>query len=178
VEDGAHLVLVGLPGSGKSTCGRLAAAKLACPFIDLDERIELLAGTTIAAVFHAEGEVAFRRLEHLVTRQIATEPRAIVATGGGWIESPANAGALRPTARRVYLRISPQGAAVRLGAAGSAIRPLLSGTDPAAEIAQLLARRMVLYEAAECTIDVEGVSPQQVAEWLVELALRPVGPLG
>lgn len=172
-----HLVLVGLPGAGKTVCGELLAARLGRPFVDLDREIERLAGRSVTAIFDQLGEAAFRDLETKATQALGTLPPAIVAPGGGWIERPANREIARDACRLVYLRVSPGTALRRLGDQ-TASRPLLAGGDPAANIATIFDRRGPLYMTADAELDTEVLSPEEVVDRLVLLALRWRGPLG
>lgn len=80
---GKHLILVGLPGSGKSTVGNRLAELLSLPFTDLDEAIQAKVGQTIPQYFASHGEAAFRAAESAVLRQALERPSQIIATGGG-----------------------------------------------------------------------------------------------
>jgi shikimate kinase len=172
-----HLFLVGLPGAGKSTCARLLASALGRPAIDLDEEIERRAGLAVAEIFARHGEPHFRSLEHAATVDLVEGPPAVFAPGGGWIENPENVAAARRAGRTVYLAVSPARALDRL-AGGRERRPLLRGPSPAATIAELHARRHPLYARSDAVINTEDFNPQQVTEYLVDLALRWGSPIG
>jgi shikimate kinase len=163
-----HLILVGLPGAGKTTTGRLAAERLGRPFLDFDEEIQRREGATVAELFAARGEQGFRALERALTEELASHPPMVLAPGGGWLTSPGVAALLRPPGRIIHLRVSPAAALARLR--GSTDRPLLQVTDPAAAMAQLYERRRGLYEAADAVLDAEVVTPQELALQIVELA--------
>jgi shikimate kinase len=78
------IFLVGMPGSGKSTIGRLLASQLQMPFIDLDLVIEAMASKSVAAIFKGQGEDQFRELETQALRQVIAENSSgVIATGGG-----------------------------------------------------------------------------------------------
>ncbi len=165
------LVLLGLPGAGKSTVGPLVAERLGWRFVDLDRRIELEAGTTIAAIFAREGEAGFRERERRATREVGreTDTGVVLAPGGGWIEDRANFDALGAMVRSVYLRVSVDVALARIGASKE-VRPLLGGADPGARLRELLARREPLYLRADHTVSVESMSQAEVATSIVALA--------
>lgn len=78
-----NLVIVGMPGAGKSSLGRLAARDLDMPLVDLDEEIVRAAGQTIPHIFEAEGEAGFRRREAEALRQAALKGGQVIVTGGG-----------------------------------------------------------------------------------------------
>jgi len=89
-----HVVLIGLPGSGKSTVGRLVAERLGAAFVDIDAIIERREGRPIALIFAEKGEAAFREMERKeMETTLAAEP-AVIAPGGGWAAQSA-----RSTAR-------------------------------------------------------------------------------
>jgi shikimate kinase len=159
-----HLVLVGLMGSGKSTVGRIVAARLHRPFYDSDEMVEARTGRTVREIFESDGEAAYRPLETdaLLDALASSEP-AVIAAAGGVVLAPVNRAALRERAGRVvWLRASPEllvGRAMRQDH-----RPLLDG-DPEAMLARMAADRQDLYaEVADEIIDIDELTPEQVAE--------------
>lgn len=170
-------MLVGLPGAGKSVCGELLAERLGRSFLDLDREIERMAGRTIPEIFAHSGEGTFRDLETEATRSLSGLPPAVVAPGGGWIEREANRALASGSCRVVFLRVSPATALARL-AGGMASRPLLAGGDAAVKIAAILDRRSPLYQTADAELDTEVLSPSEVVDQLVRLALRWGGPVG
>jgi len=169
----AHVVLVGLPGAGKSTHGRHAARHLRRPFIDLDRRVAQLTGESVRRIFQLRGEPAFRKLERQATAALALEPAAIVAPGGGWIMDPENVALIRPGAIIVWLRVSPVVAVQRMGARVR-LRPLLAGADPVVALEALLERRAANYATADAVIDTEVLDWHGVVKAIAALAM-PVG---
>jgi len=163
-----HIVLVGLPGSGKTTVGRLVAGRLGAPFVDLDEAIERRAGRTISQLFAEEGEARFRTLEREeMSRVLAGEP-AVVAPGGGWAAQPGNLDQAGGRAFIVYLATSPELAAERARHAPQT-RPLLAGAD-VERMRELLALRRAFYERSDAVVRAEALAPVEVAALVVELA--------
>jgi len=139
------MLLIGPMGAGKSTVGRLLAARLAFPFVDLDEAIVVRAGKTIPAIFAEEGEIAFRRLEsQLLAEQVGSQ--AVVATGGGAVLTEGNRLLLKAHPPVIWLDAPPEVLALRI--AGDLNRPLLNGVDPLQKARELDAIRRPLY--AEC----------------------------
>lgn len=161
------LVLVGLPGSGKSTAGALAAADLGVPFVDLDVAIEAEAGKSVPRIFAEDGEPAFRATESRLGQQYLSGPPCVLAPGGGFILGAANRERLG-AALVVYLQVSPSEAARRLGPVPD--RPLLAGYVPALRLRQLLERRESLYREAGQAVMTDGRSPREVADLVVMLA--------
>ncbi len=165
----AHLILIGLPGAGKSTHGRRAAKQLRRPFIDLDRRIAHLAGRSVPQIFRDDGEVAFRSLERKATAALAIEPASIVAPGGGWMLDPGNVELVKPAAIIIWLQVSPVTAAARMGVRVRQ-RPLLSNGNPVEKLEQLLQRRTPRYAAADAAIDTEVLDWQGVVDAIAALA--------
>lgn len=164
-----HIVLVGLPGAGKSTVGRTVAKRLHRPFLDFDAEIERREGQSVARLFAGLGEPAFRALEVALTRELAAAPPMVLAPGGGWVTSPGVMELIRPPARIVHLRVSPAEALRRLSRA-RVVRPLLQGENPVARLQRLWENRAHLYALADLEIDVERVDSQRVISSIVELA--------
>src|SRR5216684_1054846 len=93
-----HLILVGLPGAGKTTVGRAVAAKLGRSFVDFDEEIERREGMPITQIFGAKGEHCFCALEVRLWKELAKTSWMIVALGGVWITHPEVVGLVRTPA--------------------------------------------------------------------------------
>ena len=153
--------------------GRLVAAALDAPFVDLDEEVERRARKSVARIFAEDGEAAFRALEAEVGEACLGGPAGVIATGGGFVSK----GVARTTARTagllVYLETDPSEAARRLG--GAAGRPLLEGGEPTALVASLLAVREPLYRGSECTVPTTGRSAAEVSRAVVSLARARAG---
>ncbi|HVV15690.1 MAG TPA: shikimate kinase [Polyangia bacterium] len=159
----APIFLVGFMGSGKTTVGRLLAARLGWSFADLDDRIVRAAGLPIPEIFAREGEPAFRRRETDALRAAAAERRIVVATGGGAACREENLDTMRAAGRVVALGVSPREAVRRAGAASG--RPLLDGAaDPLANAAALLAAREPFYARADVRVETDGRPPARIAE--------------
>jgi shikimate kinase len=154
------VVIVGAPGSGKTTIGRIIAARLGKPFIDVDQRIEHLAGKPIREIFVEEGEPWFRRVEAEQTIA-ALDADAVVSLGGGAVATEAIRTALAGHTV-VWLKVSVQSASRRVGITAS--RPLLYG-DVRSRLQKLLAERTPWYEeVATITVDTDHVGPDEVAD--------------
>lgn len=166
-----HVVLVGLPGSGKTTVGQGVATALGRPFLDLDHEIERREGVAVSQIFAERGEYAFRQLERALTEELKDVGGMILSPGGGWIASPENILLLRPPARFIYLRVRVETAMKRLGPE-RATRPLLVRPDPLGELRRLFEMRKAAYEGADQTVDTERLTVQQVIDTVAELVRR------
>ena len=164
-----HLILVGLPGSGKSTVGQAVASETGRTFLDLDQEIERREGRSITQIFGENGEPYFRKRERQVTEELALVGNMVVAPGGGWMTVPDVVALVRPPSQIVYLRVRPETALRRLGPMRMA-RPLLSRPDPLAELKRLFDERRAFYETADKVVDTELISLQRVIEKVIELA--------
>ncbi len=172
-----HLVLVGLPGAGKSTIGRAVSKRVRRPFLDFDAEIERRSGMSVAELFRTRGESLFRELEVELTKGLVSSEPMVLAPGGGWITNAGVVELLRPPGRMVHLRISPSEALRRLARARVA-RPLLSVPDPAGVMDGLWQARAHLYEQADLEIDVEVNGSQRVIDLIVSLAHDLTARLG
>jgi 3-dehydroquinate synthetase/shikimate kinase len=146
------IVLVGLPGSGKSVIGKRLAGRHRATFVDLDERIESTAGREIAAIFAEDGEPAFRALEREAIAALGPpdpDPsvRRVIATGGGAVVDPRNRWALYRGRAAVWLDGRPEVLAQRLRRSPH-VRPLVATRDPIGALRDLAAKREPFYAAA------------------------------
>jgi 3-dehydroquinate synthase len=146
------LVLVGLPGSGKSVVGKRLASRHGATFLDLDEAIERDAGRTIPEIFAEDGEAAFREREHQAVRAVGgPDPdarlRRVIATGGGTPVDPRNRWLLFRGRVPVWLDSRPEVLAQRLRRSRN-VRPLIAGRDPIATLRGLSSNRERFYAAA------------------------------
>ncbi len=166
---GTSVILVGFMGTGKSTVGRLLAARLGRPFVDTDAEIARRAGMSVDEVFRRQGEAAFRRLEAEVVGEVASGSGLVVATGGGVLLRPENRRRLEESGFLVLLRATPEVLAARLEAAGLAGRPLLAGGPLPRRVAELLEERRGVYQSVDVQVDTTGRSPEEVADLVVRL---------
>jgi len=146
------IVLVGLPGSGKSAVGRRLAHRHGATFVDLDEAIEKAAGRSIPQIFEDRGEDGFRAIERQAVADLGQpDPdaaiRTVVATGGGAVVDPRNRWALYRHRLPVWLDVRPEVLAQRLRRSPN-VRPLIQGRDPMGAIRDLARDREPYYAAA------------------------------
>lgn len=140
----ASVVLVGLPGAGKTTVGRQLARRLKLPFVDSDQVIEDELGCSIREYFAREGEEAFRNVEQDVINELTLrKDDHVLSTGGGAVLRPINRQHLHQRTRVVYLRSYPEELFRRLKHDTS--RPLLQVADPMAKLRELFEARDPLY---------------------------------
>ena len=172
------IVLVGLPGSGKSTVGRALARRLGLVCVDSDHEIERRLGCSIAAYFADRGEAAFRDLEEAVIDELSQRQGLVLSTGGGAVLRQANRQRLHERGTVIYLRSSPEQLYRRLR--HDTKRPLLQGGDPLQKLRSLHAERDPLYrECAHYVIDTHGATlPMLVNRVLMQLELMPPAAAG
>ena len=166
-------VLVGLPGSGKSTIGRRLSKALGVSLLDTDVAIEQRTGRTIADIFAADGEQEFRRIEEGVVRAALAEHDGVVSLGGGAVTSPGVREALAGHTV-IYLEINAAEGVRRTG--GNTVRPLLAGPDRAAKFRDLMAKRVPLYRrVATMRVDTNRRNPGAVVRHIVSRLQAPAG---
>jgi shikimate kinase len=154
-------VLVGPPGSGKSTVARELAARLGVTARDTDADVEATAGRAIADIFVDEGETAFRELERRAVEQALATHDGVLALGGGAVLDPRTE-ALLAEHRVVFLDVKIADAARRIGF--NRERPLLLG-NPRARWTQLMNDRRPIYErVAAVRVETDGRTPAEVAD--------------
>jgi shikimate kinase len=160
------LVLVGPPGSGKSTIGRLVADKSGVAFRDTDTDIEATAGKTVSDIFIEDGEARFRELEAEAVSAALQEHDGVLALGGGAVINADTRQQLQ-THRVVFLDVGLAAASERVGFSQS--RPLLV-VNPRAELKRLMTERRPHYEAvATATVATDDRSPEDVAAEILGL---------
>jgi shikimate kinase len=153
-------VLVGLPGSGKSTIGRRLAKALGVGLLDTDAAIEQQTGRSIADIFATDGEPEFRRIEEQVVRAALADHDGVLSLGGGAVTSPGVCDALAGHTV-IYLEIGAREGVRRTG--GTAVRPLLAGPDRAEKYRDLMAQRVPLYRrVATIRVDTNRRNPGAV----------------
>ena len=154
-----NIVLIGMPGCGKSTIGRLLSQALNRPLVDVDEEIVRLASKSIPQIFSEDGEEAFREWETRALEHLGKQSGLIIATGGGCVTRSRNYPLLHQNGIILWL----QRELTKLPTDG---RPL-SQTN---KLADLYALRKPLYEAfADCSIDNNGSSRQTISAILAKL---------
>ena len=151
------IVLIGMMGSGKSSVGDALARRLGRTLVDVDLLIEAAAGRSVAQIFADEGEASFRTWERAAILEATAVPGAVIACGGGAVLDPDNVAALRAAGMVVWLQVSPEVAALRLGSdEGRPVLRAMSG-ELAERLRTLIARRAEAYTAAaDRVVDADG----------------------
>ncbi|MBB5020862.1 shikimate kinase [Desulfurispira natronophila] len=162
-----HIVLTGFMGSGKSTVGRLVAQKLGCRFVDIDDVIEKHAGMTIMEIFNKHGEIYFRDLESAAVRQVLDSSPSVIATGGGTLMRNSNLTELKKRGVLFYLSAQPSVLHERVGLSNN--RPLVKEHPGLDEFSELLASRVPFYRKSDHIIEVDHVSPIEVADCIIDM---------
>lgn len=169
-----RIALVGLRGAGKSTLGRRLALALEAPFIELDRRIEELAGMPLAEVFDLHGTDGFHHLEGEALESVLREGgRLVLATGGSIVRSTRNYDRLLTTCRTVWLSATPREHFQRVLDQGDR-RPMRDRPRAREELAALLEERRPQYERCELCLSTSGRSVEDVLAELLRSLGQPV----
>ena len=144
-----NIVLVGMPGCGKSTVGKALAKRLSRPFFDADQEIVKRAGKSIPEIFQTEGEAGFRKIETEVLFDLCRQSGAVIATGGGAVTVPKNHGILRQNSLVVFINRD-------IAVLPTNGRPLSEQND----LHEMFRQRLPLYRAV-CDYEVDGNSEIQ-----------------
>jgi len=162
-----NIVLMGFMGTGKTTVGRMLAAKLGLRFVDMDAIIEERQGKPISRIFAEEGEPHFRALERALVQELSAQDGLVVATGGGVVLNRQNIDDYSRTGLVVCLSAAPGTILARV--AQETHRPLLEGDEKARRIVTLLESRRALYASIPHQIDTNALTAEQVTAAIVKL---------
>lgn len=168
-----HLVLIGLPGAGKSTVGKLVAERLHTGYVDIDTILIRKEGKPITMIFAEKGEQAFREMERKEVQTALEHEPAVIVPGGGWAAQPGQLDGAKHRGYFVYLKARAEVAAGR--AVPSGTRPLLSGDDPVAQMRTLYEERDPYYAKADATVLTEAKPAEKVADEVLRLAQTNAG---
>jgi shikimate kinase len=164
----SRIVLTGFMGSGKSTVGPLVAQRLGWKFIDVDDVIEIEAGSSIASLFASEGEVAFRDREHATIARLTANYEMVMALGGGAIERPETRNLLLAASDTLLVHLEVELATTLARCQGTEdARPVLADQ---ANLERRYQRRLPLYRTAHVSITVDTLTPEQVADEILRKA--------
>jgi len=158
------IVLVGVPGAGKTTVGKLLAKNLGVDFFDSDQVIESRAGKSVSDIFTQDGEPAFRKLEHDVIVELLDSNNVVLALGGGSLGNDETRAKVKD-ATTVWLVAGLAQAVDRVGMNRN--RPLLLG-NVRGQLADLMAAREPFYkEVAAIAVDTSKLIPSEVVTEIV-----------
>jgi shikimate kinase len=161
------IIIIGYRAAGKSTVGRLLAAKLKIPFRDSDLLVEESMGMPIKEIVSGHGWDFFREKEKEAIIKLSVKGACVVATGGGVILAPENIALLKRLGLVIWINAPLQDIVDRLNEDGqtAATRPQFTAGSLVQETIAVLEQRIPLYEkAADFSLDTAGKSAPQVAE--------------
>lgn len=160
-----NIVLVGIPGSGKTTVGSLLAKHLGRKFYDSDQVIELRTSKSVPEIFTNDGESTFRQLEAETIQELLANDHAVISLGGGALKNEAT----RESTKNQYVIWLTAGLAETVNRIGlNRNRPLLLG-NVRGQLSTLMQEREPLYrEVATLTIDTSDLSPEEVVNRIIE----------
>jgi shikimate kinase len=164
-----NIVLIGYRGTGKTVVGELLAERLGMTYMGMDAQIVKKAGMSIPEIVEKSGWPGFRDMESQVARELAGLDNLIIDTGGGVIERSENIEALQTNARIFWLKASVNAIVSRIQE--DTQRPaLIAGKTFTEEVAEVLEQRTPKYKsAAHHEIDTDPLTPEQVAEKIIQL---------
>jgi shikimate kinase len=163
-----HVLLVGLPGCGKSAVGKLVADGLPAPLLDIDSILVRQMGMPVAQIFGMVGEPRFRAMERdAVATAQAREP-AVIIPGAGWAAQPGQMAEAKAACLIIYLKCGVATAARR--SEQGEVRPLLTGADPVERVRALLAAREPFYKLADYEVSADVQAAPEVAREVIRLA--------
>jgi shikimate kinase len=161
------IVLVGMPGSGKSSIGRRLGQRLGLDFADADTEIERAANMTIPELFQTKGEAEFRKGEQKVIARLLESGPQVIATGGGAFMNEDTRARIRERGVSIWLKADVDTLLKRVKRKSN--RPLLQTADPEATLRNLLSARETTYAKADLTITSCEVPHEEVVEAIVNL---------
>ena len=160
------IVLIGMPGAGKSTIGRKLSTRLNIPFMDSDQEVEAAAGMTIPQIFEKLGEPAFREGERKVIARLLSGPRIVLSTGGGAFMNEMTRELILKDAVSIWLKADLEVLLQRTSRTND--RPLLAKGDPRAILMDLRAKREPVYALATLTVMSEDCPVEETTERVVQ----------
>lgn len=163
-----RIALIGLRGGGKSTLGRMLAAEIGAPFVELDRKIEETSGVSLAEMFELFGQETFRRAErNALETTLRDNPRVVLATGGSLVTEPGTFDLLLTSCLTVWVRADPDAHMNRVIAQGD-LRPMADNARAMDDLLSILKSREPLYAKADIVLDTAGKTPEVCVRELVE----------
>jgi shikimate kinase len=170
------IVLVGMPGCGKSAIGRRLAPRLDLPFLDADEEIERAAGKPITEIFADHGEAYFREGERKVIARLLASGPLVLATGGGAFMAEETRDNIRRCGVSVWVKADLPVLVRRV--AKRTTRPLFQGRDPEVVMQELMAARHPVFATADIVVDSREVPHEAIVDEIIEtLAHSPAASI-
>ena len=166
----SNLFLIGYRCTGKSSVGRLLAARLGRSFIDTDLQVVSENGMSIREIVDSHGWDAFRRLEYITLQKACIVKRRVVATGGGIVLDGDNVNLMKGNGRIIWLRASPETVKARMlqDLDSEVFRPALTSTDSISEIEETLAKRAPLYkQAMDFLVDTDHCEVDEICDLII-----------
>jgi shikimate kinase len=160
------IVLIGLPGCGKSAIGRRLAPRLGLPFVDADEEIERAAGKPINEIFTDHGEAYFRDGERRVIARLLASGPQVLATGGGAMMSEETRQNVRRSGVSVWVKADLPILVRRVSKRNN--RPLFEGRDPDVVMKELMQARYPVYATADITVESRDVPHEVIVAEIIE----------
>lgn len=160
------LVLIGMPGSGKSTVGKKLAAKLNLEFVDSDQEVETAAGMSISRIFETLGEAAFRDGERKVIARLLREPCRVLSTGGGAFMNEETRSLIKKDGLSIWLKADFDVLLERTSRSND--RPLLKKGDPATILRDLMTTREPVYALADLTVLSDNVPIETTTQSVID----------
>lgn len=156
-----RIALIGLRGGGKSTLGRLLAARRVVPFIELDRTVETMSGMALAEMFELFGQEMFRRTERAALEAtLAGHSAFVLATGGSLVTEPATFELLLASCFTVWVRADPEAHMRRVIEQGD-LRPMADNARAMDDLLAILKSREPLYARADIVLDTAGRTPDE-----------------
>lgn len=162
-----NIVLTGFMGTGKTTVGKIISKKLGYPFVDIDELIEKAMGMRISEIFEKFGEARFRDIESAMISHVTEKTGQVISTGGGAILKEENLANMKKKGVVFCLNASADTVFERVKHNDD--RPLLRSPDVRAKIKELMDKRRVFYEKADYMIETENLTPEEIAEEIINI---------
>lgn len=159
-----NIILVGFMGTGKSTIAQVLAEQLNWSMVDTDQRIEALANATIPDIFSSKGEVFFRQLESDVIREVMSQSKQVIATGGGAVLKQENREYMMKNGLVIALKADEETIIERVSSDSN--RPLVQG-DVKEKVHQLMQQRKAAYDFAPLQVDTSNKSIDEIIQFIL-----------